>query len=371
MILAMKEPVGTASLLPPEPSNRKKANMSERKIPTTVISGFLGAGKTSLIRHVLATANGRRVALVINEFGDLGIDEAILRGCGDETCEESDIVELANGCICCTVADDFVPTIEALLARDPAPEHIVIETSGLALPKPLVAAFNWPEIRNRVTVDGVVAVVDGPAVHDGRFASDPAALQVQRERDEALDHESPLEEVFEDQLACADLVVLNKVDKLSVDERAQTRARLAGELRTGVKMVEAEQARIDANILLGLAAAAEDDLAARPSHHDVFDGEHDHDEFDSFVLSLGPVADPDELEARLLSAISDHDILRIKGFVNVPGKRRRHVVQAVGSRIDRYFDRDWDANETRQSRLVIIGLSPLDRASIGAELGGV
>ena len=266
--------------------------MANRKIPTTVISGFLGAGKTSLIRHVLATANGRRVALIINEFGDLGIDESLLRGCGDDACADGDIVELANGCICCTVADDFVPTIEALLARDPAPEHIVIETSGLALPKPLVAAFNWPEIRNRVTVDGVVAVVDGPAVLDGRFAADPAALQAQREADEALDHESPLEEVFEDQLACADLVVLNKVDLLDADERARTRALLAGDLRAGVKIVEAEQARIDADVLLGLAAAAEDDLAARPSHHDEFDGEHDHDEFDSFVLSLGPVADP-------------------------------------------------------------------------------
>jgi len=345
--------------------------MTERKIPTTVISGFLGAGKTSLIRHVLATANGRRVALVINEFGDLGIDESILRGCGEEACQEGDIVELANGCICCTVADDFVPTIEALLARNPAPEHIVIETSGLALPKPLVAAFNWPEIRNRVTVDGVIAVVDGPAVRDGLFAADPVALQAQREADEALDHESPLEEVFEDQLACADMVVLNKVDKLTVDERVQTRARLAGELRAGVKMVEAEQARVAADILLGLDAASEDDLAARPSHHDAYDGEHDHDEFDSFVLSLGPVLDPDEFEGRLLSAVSAHDILRIKGFINVPGKRRRHVVQAVGSRIDRYFDRDWDADETRQSRLVVIGLSPLDRAAISAELGRV
>ncbi|MDA1355626.1 MAG: cobalamin biosynthesis protein CobW [Proteobacteria bacterium] len=345
--------------------------MANRKIPTTVISGFLGAGKTSLIRHVLETANGRRIALIINEFGDLGIDESLLRGCGDDACAEGEIIELANGCICCTVADDFVPTIEALLARDPAPEHIVIETSGLALPKPLVAAFNWPEIRNRVTVDGVIAVVDGPAVLAGRFASDPAALQAQREADDALDHESPLEEVFEDQLACADLVVLNKVDQLDEDERTRTRALLAGELRPGVKMVEAEQARIDADILLGLAAAAEDDLAARPSHHDEFDGEHDHDEFDSFILDLGPVADPDALEIRLVAAIETHDILRIKGFVDVPGKRRRHVIQAVGSRVGRYFDRDWQPDEVRESRLVVIGLSPLDRTAISAALGSV
>jgi len=219
-----------------------------------------------------------------------------------------------------------------------------------------------------VTVDGVVAVVDGPALLDGRFASDPAALQTQREADAALDHESPLEEVFEDQLACADLVVLNKVDQLDAEGRERTRAMLAEALRPGVKIVAAEQARIDADILLGLAAAAEDDLAARPSHHDEFDGAHDHDEFDSFVLDLGPVAAPEALEARLIAAIEAHDILRVKGFIDVPGKRRRHVIQAVGARVARYFDRDWGADEVRQSRLVVIGLSPLDRAAISAAL---
>ena len=142
------------------------------KIPATVITGFLGAGKTSLIRHVLKTANGRRLALIINEFGDLGVDGEILKGCGDEACTEDDIVELANGCICCTVADDFIPTIEALLSRPEPPDHIVIETSGLALPKPLLQAFSWPEIRTRVTVDGVIAVLDGAAIDDGRFADD-------------------------------------------------------------------------------------------------------------------------------------------------------------------------------------------------------
>ena len=341
------------------------------KLPVTVITGFLGSGKTTLITELMKNPGGKRLAVVVNEFGDVGVDGEILKGCAIPDCPAENIMELSNGCICCTVADDFVPTIEALLARDPAPEHIVIETSGLALPKPLVAAFNWPEIRNRVTVDGVIAVVDGPAVLAGRFASDPAALQAQREADDALDHESPLEEVFEDQLACADLVVLNKVDQLEEDELTRTRALLARELRPGVKLVEAEQARIDADILLGLAAAAEDDLAARPSHHDEFDSEHDHDEFDSFILNLGAVADPDALETRLVTAIETHDILRIKGFVDVPDKRRRHVIQAVGSRVGRYFDRDWQAGEGRQSRLVVIGLSPLDRTAISAALGSV
>src|SRR5687768_12669960 len=112
------------------------------KVPCTILTGFLGAGKTTLLRHVLANANGRRLAIIVNEFGDVGIDGEILKGCGIETCTEENVVELANGCICCTVADDFVPALEGLLNRGQRPDHIIIETSGLALPKPLVKAFN-------------------------------------------------------------------------------------------------------------------------------------------------------------------------------------------------------------------------------------
>ncbi len=158
------------------------------KIPVTIVTGFLGAGKTTLIRHVLEHASGRRLALIINEFGDVGVDGAILKSCGIDTCPEENIIELANGCLCCTVADDFIPAMEALLARSPPPEHIIIETSGLALPKPLVKAFDWPGIRTRLTVDGVIAVVDGAAVADGRFADDPAKLAAQRAADSAIDH---------------------------------------------------------------------------------------------------------------------------------------------------------------------------------------
>src|SRR6476646_3183188 len=191
-----------------------------RRVPATVITGFLGAGKTSLVRQLLACADGRRLAVIVNEFGELGIDRELLLGCGDADCVEEDIVELANGCLCCTVADEFLPTLTRLLDRDAPPEHIVIETSGLALPKPLVQAFAWPEVRTRVTVDGVIAVVDGPAVAAGRFVDDPAALAMQRDGDAALDHDSPLAELFGDQLACADLVVLNKVDQLDAAGRS-------------------------------------------------------------------------------------------------------------------------------------------------------
>jgi cobalamin biosynthesis protein CobW len=339
------------------------------KIPATVITGFLGAGKTTLIRHILANAGGRRIALIINEFGDIGIDREVINGCAIEGCAEDDVLELANGCICCTVADDFLPAMEKLLNRAEPPDHIVIETSGLALPKPLVKAFNWPEIRSRVTVDGVVAVVDGPAVASGRFADDPDKVQAVREADDNLDHHSPLEEVFEDQLLCADLVLMNKGDLLSDDDRGDVLSILNREIRSGVKIVETVRGNIDLKVLLAMSAAAEDDLEGRPSHHDE-DDDHDHDEFESFHVGLGDIEDTDALEARIKSVSLDHDILRIKGFVNVPGKPMRHVVQAVGPRIDRYFDRPWGDGETRQSQLVVIGLTGMDRAAIERGLRG-
>lgn len=338
------------------------------RIPATVITGFLGAGKTSLIRHMIENSQGRRLAFLINEFGDLGIDRELLLGCGIEGCGEEDVVELANGCICCTVADDFLPAIEAILDRPNPPDHILIETSGLALPKPLVRAFSWPEVRARVTVDGVIAVVDAAAVAVGRFADDPAAIQAQREADPSLDHENPLEEVFEDQLLCADMVVLNKADLLDGDAMARVEAELSPSLRAGVHLVHSAHARVDAAALLGIDAAAEDDLDSRPSHHDGVDGEHDHDDFESFTVDLGTVADAEALEARLVEVVTTHDVLRIKGFLDRPGRDRREVLQGVGPRFQRYFDRDWRDGEARRSELVVIGLKGLDRPAIEAAI---
>src|SRR5271163_4003437 len=234
-----------------------------RRIPATIVTGFLGAGKTSLVRHLLATAAGHNLAIIVNEFGELGIDRDLLLGCGDATCSDEDIVELANGCLCCTVADDFLPTLARLLDRAIPPEHILIETSGLALPKPLVQAFAWPEIRTRTTVDGVLTVIDGAAVAAGRFADDPDAVARQRAADQALVHDNPLEEVFADQLACADLVILNKADLIGPARLSVLCSEIEARLRAGVKLVTAREGRVPPEVVLGLAAAAEDDLADR------------------------------------------------------------------------------------------------------------
>jgi cobalamin biosynthesis protein CobW len=341
------------------------------KIPATVITGFLGAGKTTLIRHMLANAKGRKLALIINEFGDVGVDGDILKACGSEACDEDDIIELANGCICCTVADDFVPTMNKLLSRGQRPDHIIIETSGLALPQPLVRAFNWPEIKSQVTVDGVLTVVDGKALAEGRFADDEEALAAQRAQDPNLDHENPVEELFEDQLNAADMVILNKSDLLSEAERQATAAELKQKLRPATRLVPAQNGALDLSILLGLNGQAEDDLHNRLSHHEM-EGEeqHDHDDFVTFIVALPPQKDRATLLKTIEKTIAAHDILRIKGFANVAGSDSRLLIQAVGPRLNSYFDRAWQTGEARKTRLVVIGEKHMDRSAIEASLKG-
>lgn len=340
------------------------------KVPCSIVTGFLGAGKTTLVRNILQNGAGRRLAVIVNEFGDVGIDGEILKGCGIESCSEDSIVELSNGCICCTVADDFVPALEGLLSLAEPPEHILIETSGLALPKPLVQAFNWPAIASRVTVDGVIAVVDGAAVAAGRFADDPDALAAQRAEDASVDHNNPLEEVFEDQLLCADLIVLNKADLMTDAERQTVAADIRAAVPRAVKVVEATGGQLDPKVLLGLGAAAETDLAARPSHHDGA-GDHDHDDFDTFIVDIPSLDAPDVLLDRIRRAAEAHDILRIKGFAEIKGKPMRFLIQGVGSRLQHQFDRPWRADEARQGRLVVIGQKGLDREAIAQAIGSV
>jgi cobalamin biosynthesis protein CobW len=341
------------------------------KIPATVITGFLGAGKTTLIRHMLANAGGRKLALIINEFGDVGVDGEILKACGSESCGADDIIELANGCICCTVADEFVPTMTRLLARADKPDHIIIETSGLALPQPLVRAFNWPEIKAQVTVDGVLTVVDAKAFSEGRFADDENALAAQRASDPALDHENPIEELFEDQLNAADMVILNKVDLLGEAEALESALELKTMVRPATRLVTATQGALALGVLLGHRASAEDDMHNRLSTHEK-EGEeqHDHDDFITFIVELGTGMDKASLLRRIESAIATHDILRIKGFVDVAGSNSRLLVQAVGPRLNSYFDRPWGATEMRSTQLVVIGEKIMDRVAIESSLRG-
>jgi cobalamin biosynthesis protein CobW len=329
------------------------------KIPVTVITGFLGAGKTTLIRHLLQNNRGRKIAVLVNEFGEVGIDGELLRDCqvcdeGEESNLNSNIVELTNGCLCCTVQEEFLPIMQELLKRRSRLDCIVIETSGLALPKPLVQAFRWQEIRNGATVDGVVTVVDCQALAKGTLVGDLEAIQIQRQADPNLEHETPLEELFEDQLACSDLVLLTKTDLVEAKDLTRIKQYLQQELREGVKVLPCSEGAIEPDILLGFNAAVEDHLADRPSHHD--EEEHDHDEeINSVYINSSQSFEPKTLIEKLQGLVAKEEIYRIKGFVNVPNKPMRMVLQGVGDRFDFFYDRPWKPEELRQTRLIAIG----------------
>ncbi len=340
------------------------------KLPVTVITGFLGSGKTTLIRHLMQNPQGKRLAVIVNEFGDVGVDGEILKSCAIPDCPEENILELANGCICCTVADDFIPTIEALMALNPRPDHILIETSGLALPKPLLKAFDWPDIRSRITVDGVIALADAEAVASGRFAPDVARVDAQRLADDSLDHETPLSEVFEDQISCADIILLTKPDLAGPEGLAKAREVIAAEAPRPLPVVDVAEGVVDPRVILGLEAAAEDDMDARPSHHDGAD-DHEHDDFDSIVVDIPEVTDPADLVARIETLAKSQDILRVKGYAAVAGKPMRLLVQAVGARVRHQFDRPWKPGEAKQGRLVVIAEhDDIDETAIRSVLVG-
>lgn len=343
--------------------------MQLNKIPATIVTGFLGSGKTTLLSNVLKQAAGKRIAVIVNEFGELDIDADLLRSC-PLSCEEEStgsssaqgqdgIYELANGCICCTVEEEFLPVMKQLVERRGDIDHILIETSGLALPKPLVQAFNWPEIKQFCTVDAVITVVDGPAVSAGRFANDEALVEAQRQADDSLDHDPSLRELLEDQLSAADLVVVSKNDLLSDAEREKVSQLLNARLPESVKTAYISNGEGQLDVLLGIEAAAEERIDDVHNHHDHHHEhghhhEHAHDHFDSFVITLNEV-EAEPLQAALKGLLAEHNIFRAKGFAALPGKPMRQVLQAVGERLDVHFDRLWQADEARKTSLVFIG----------------
>ena len=324
---------------------------SLEKIPVTILTGFLGAGKTTLIRNLILKNKSKKLAVIINEFGDLGVDREIVKQCSDETCPEENILELANGCICCTVADDFIPTMKSLLGGQYLPEHILIETSGLALPKPLLKAFEWPEIRSRLTVDSVLAVVDAEAVVNGIFAPQMSTELEEKQNQTYVEHETPLSEVFEDQINCSDVVLLTKPDL--VKNISDARNIIIKEMERNVPILEVQNGDIGADVILGVNAAAETDLDNRRSHHDGFD-DHEHDDFDTFSITVPKILDVDKFKIVLEKLIRENDILRIKGFLRVESKPLNLLVQGVGKRLSVNFT-DTKIPVENTGNLVFIG----------------
>ncbi len=324
---------------------------SLEKIPVTILTGFLGAGKTTLIRNLILKNKSKKLAVIVNEFGDLGVDGEIVKQCSDETCPEENILELANGCICCTVADDFIPTMKSLLEGQYLPEHILIETSGLALPKPLLKAFEWPEIRSRLTVDSVLAVVDAEAVVNGIFAPQMSTELEEKQNQTYVEHETPLSEVFEDQINCSDVVLLTKPDL--VKNISDARNIIIKEMERNVPILEVQNGDIGADVILGVNAAAETDLDNRRSHHDGFD-DHEHDDFDTFSITVPKILDVESFKLVLETLIRENDILRIKGFLRVESKPLNLLVQGVGKRLSVNFT-DTKIPVENTGNLVFIG----------------
>ena len=341
--------------------------MNLNKIPATIVTGFLGSGKTTLLSNVLKQAAGKRIAVIVNEFGELDIDADLLRNCPLE-CEEGEaaaiaegdngIYELANGCICCTVEEEFLPVMLELIERRDDIDHILIETSGLAIPKPLVQAFNWPEIKKHCTVDAVITVIDGPAVAAGRFAHDEQLVESQRQADESLEHDPSLRELLDDQLSAADLVVVSKSDLLDEQQKERVKNVIDTVVPDAVKSIYVDHGQVQLDVLVGIESAAEERIDAVHNHHDHHHEhghhhDHAHDHFDSYVIKLGEV-DADLFQQQLTGLLEKYDIYRAKGFAAIPNKPMRQVLQAVGQRLDSHFDRLWQADETRQTSLVVI-----------------
>lgn len=325
------------------------------KLPVTIITGFLGSGKTTLIRNLIRNTEGKRLAVIVNEFGEMGIDGELLKSCCSD---EKDILELNNGCLCCTVQEEFLPVMLQLMERKDSIDHIIIETSGLALPKPLLHAFNWPELKTQITVDAVVTVVDAVGQATGEIC-DRERVQAQRLADDSLDHETPIEELFEDQLSCADLIIMTKKDLIAEAQFNEVKEIIAKKIRPNVKMVTAEKGVLPTSVLLGVQAASENDLDSRRSHHeeDHANGiEHEHDDhIDSIVADITVPHTPETLVNALKELIMEYPVYRIKGFVHVENKPMRMVLQGVSNRFEYYFDRQWKEGEVRKTSLVIIG----------------
>jgi cobalamin biosynthesis protein CobW len=362
------------------------------KIPVTIVTGFLGSGKTTLICGLLKKNPDRRLAVLVNEFGEVSVDGALLRSAGDACGVE--IHDLPNGCICCSVNDDFVPVMSQLQARKHQVDHVLIETSGLALPQPVMQALQWPEIRADFQLDAVVTVVDVPQLLSGKL--DEGKDVPGADAADAPSHVEAVDVILLQQLENADVVVLNKIDEIGEDDllRAEEMIRARA---PKVRFLElAHHAQLDTRLCMGLhlhdgpAPAFHDHghhhhhgplhqmpafsdaplgdqaqfdghshtgLAAHQHGEDTHEHFHGHDPgWQSFVLRSKEPQEPELLKKAISEVALAQPVLRAKGHAAVAGKHHALVLQAVRARVQSYYDAHDHAPS--ESSVVFIGYHP-------------
>ena len=325
----------------------------KKKIPVIVVSGFLGSGKTTFLRYLLKESN-KKFGLIINEFGDVGIDGDLIKSC--DKCDESEddcVIELNNGCLCCTVQDDFVPSIKALLEFNPPIESIIIETSGLALPIPLIQALNWPEIRSSIYLDVVVGIVNGESMLNGSPINDLNKITKQYNETDKIDHNATIDELFEEQLEVSDIVLVSRSDILNDDQFDVVKNKIQGSLNSSTPVLKSKNGKIDLNYLFDFNFKKETYKEFLTEEHD-----HNHVELVSDSFKLNYFLEKNDFEKEMSKILDELNILRIKGRIWIPNKSLPLQIQIVGKKINTWFeeapDNCWRPNDNAGLELVII-----------------